>query len=203
VSARYGRGRTDGERPGELLKRIARGVDTGTEMQSRAESAQVPLGQWIAALGAVGLLATLFRPWYELNLPEQLLSEADALAPRMGELGPLLTEGLAELERAGPLTVTAWQVFESADLVLAGLAVAVLAVVALGTAGGRASGLGVWIARLGTAAAGLVLFKLLSPPGASPQLTEQLLDPQPAVYLALVCAMAITAGGAISTRAGA
>jgi hypothetical protein len=152
-----------------LLKRIARGVDTGTEMQSRAESAQVPLGQWIAALGAVGLLATLFRPWYELNLPEQLLSEADALAPRMGELGPLLTEGLAELERAGPLTVTAWQVFESADVVLAGL----------------------------------VLFKLLSPPGASPQLTEQLLDPQPAVYLALVCAMAMTAGGAISTRAGA
>ena len=159
-----------------------------------SEKAPLPLGHWIAAVGAVGLLFTLFRPWYSLNLPDGLLSEANALAPEFGEFGALLTQGLAELERAAPLTVTGWEVFESADLVLAGLAVVVLTAVVLSAIGPE------WIARAGAAAAVLVAYKLAAPPGASPHLSEQLLKPEPAAYLALACAVAMATGGAMAMR---
>jgi hypothetical protein len=159
--------------------------------------APVPLGHWIAGLGAVGLVITLFQPWYGLNLPEEFLAEAGALAPRMGDFGPLVSQGLAELQRAAPLTVTAWQVFESADIVLAGLAAAVLGAVALGAAGAATSA---WIGWLGAAAAALVLFKLASPPFAEPLVKEQLIKPEPALYAALACALAMAAGGKLAAR---
>jgi hypothetical protein len=160
-------------------------------------NAPVPRGHWIAGLGAVGLVITLFQPWYALNLSDQFISDARALAPQMGDFAPLLTQGLAELERAGPLTVTAWQIFESADVVLAALAAAVLGAVAL-----CAAGLPIerWVGWLGGAAAALVLFKLGSPPGATPDLDEQLLKPEPALYLALVCSLAMAGGGVMATR---
>jgi hypothetical protein len=159
------------------------------------EKAPLPLGNWIAGVGAVGLLFTLFRPWYSVNLPDEFLSEANALAPELGDFGTFLAQGLAELERAAPLTVTGWEIFESADLVLAGLAVVVLAAVALSAIGPE------WIARAGVVAAVLVGYKLAAPPGASAQLSEQLLQPEPAAYLALVCALAMAGGGAMAMRA--
>jgi hypothetical protein len=160
------------------------------------QRAPVPLGTWIAVLGAVGLFSALFMPWYELALPEEVLSEATRVAPELGEFAPLLTQGLAELD---PLRATAWQAFGSADIVLAGLAFAVLGAAAVRLAGGAS---GVWIARFGAAAAGLVVFKLASPPGASPELSEQLLQPEPGLYLALVSALAIAGGGALAARSG-
>jgi hypothetical protein len=156
----------------------------------------VPLGTWVAALGAVGLFAALFMPWYELALPAELLSETNAVASELGEFGPLLMQGLAGLD---PLRATAWQAFGSADIVLAGLALAVVGAAAVRLAGAPS---GVWIARLCGAAAGLVVFKLVSPPGASPELSEQLLQPEPGLYLALVCAFAIAGGGALAARSG-
>jgi hypothetical protein len=157
------------------------------------ERSPLPLGHWIAGAGAVGLLITLFRPWYELNLPDELFSEANALAPQLGDFGAFFTQGLAELERTS-LTVTGWEVFESADIVLAGLALVVLAAVALSAIGPE------WIAWPGGAAAVLVAYKLAVPPGASPELAEQLLKPEPAAFFALVCAAAMAAGGAMSMR---
>jgi hypothetical protein len=160
------------------------------------QRAPVPVGTWIAVLGAVGLFMALFMPWYELSLPDEFLSEVNAAAPELGEFGPLLSQGLAELD---PLRATAWQAFGSADIVLAGVALAVLGAAAVRLSGGSS---GVWIARLGGFAAGLVLFKLVSPPGASPELSEQLLQPEPGLYLALVCALAIAGGGALTARTG-
>jgi hypothetical protein len=147
-------------------------------------------------LGAAGLLAALFMPWYRLAIPDELLSEVNAAAQELGEFGPLLSQGLAGLD---PIRATAWQAFGYADVVLAGLAVAVLGAAAVRLAGGPS---GVWIARLGAVAAGLVLFKLASPPGASPELSEQLLEPEPGLFLALASALAIAAGGALAARSG-
>jgi hypothetical protein len=158
------------------------------------EKAPLPLGNWIAAAGAVGLLFTLFRPWYKLNFPDDLLSEANSLAPELGDFAPLLTQALAELERSSAFTATGWQVFESADIVLAALAAVVLAAAALSAIGPE------WIARGGAAAAVLVAYKLAVPPGASPQLEEQLLQPVSAAYVALACAVAMAAGGAMAMR---
>ena len=160
------------------------------------ESAPVPLGTWIAGLGAVGLLIALFQPWYEVNLPAEVFSEASAAAAELGEFQPLLEQTLAGLDS---LQVTAWQAFGSADVVLAGLALAVLVAAVLGASG---TPTGAWIARLGAAAAGLVVFKLVSPPFASPYLSEQILAPQPGLYLALVCAIGMAAGGALAARTG-
>jgi hypothetical protein len=139
-------------------------------------------------------LFTLFRPWYKLNLPDEFLSEANALAPELGDFAPLLTQGLAELERSAAFTATGWEVFEWADIVLAGLAVVVLAAIVLSAIGP------VWIARAGVAAAALVAYTLAVPPGASPQLAEQLLQPVSAAYVALACAVAMAAGGALAMR---
>jgi hypothetical protein len=46
----------------------------------------------------------------------------------------------------------------------------------------------------------LVAYKLAVPPGASPQLEEQLLQPVSAAYVALACAVAMAAGGAMAMR---
>jgi len=172
-------------------------------MQAQSRNAPVPIGEWIAALGAVCLLATLFRPWYELNIPEEFLSQARGMAPQMGEFGSFFTQGLEELQRQGPIALTAWQVFDSADVVLAALAAAVLAAVALNATGALRRRLDGYIALLGGAAAALVAFKLLSPPGATPGLlSEQLLQAQPVVYAALLAAVAMVGGGLLALSSG-
>jgi len=173
------------------------------EMSGQRGKAPIPIGEWIAGLGGVCLLVTLFRPWYELNVPEEFLSQARGMAPQMGEFGSLFTQGLEQLERQGPITVTAWQVFESADVVLAALAAAVLAAVALNAAGALRRRLDGYIALLGSAAAALVAFKLLSPPGATPGLlSEQLLQAQPVAYGALIAALAMVGGGMLALNSG-
>jgi len=172
-------------------------------MQARSNNAPVPIGEWLAAVGAVCLLGALFRPWYELNLPDEFLSQARGLAPQMGEFGSFVTEGLEELQRQGPITVTAWQVFDSADVALAALAAAVLALVALNAAGALTRRLDGYIVLLGSAAAAVVAFKLLSPPGATPGLlSEQLVQARPAMYFGLLSAAAMAGGGLLALTAG-
>ena len=59
-----------------------------------------------------------------------------------------------------------------------------------------------FIALLGGAAGMVVLAKLVSPPGASPLLSEQLLSPQPAMWFALLAAVTMVAGGLMALGAG-
>jgi hypothetical protein len=167
----------------------------------KRSSAPLPVGGWIAALGACVLLVSMSRPWYELSLPDEILAGVRGLVPRIGDLGPLLTRGIDELQRAGGYPVSPWDAFESADFVLAGAAVAVLAIVVLDVTGALNARLEGLITLVGLLAAGLIAYRLVSPPLSSPLLDEPLLRPQPAMYAALVGAVAMAGGGLLALTA--
>ena len=88
-------------------------------MSPRTGQGGLSLGDVLSGLGAVLLLASLWRPWYELRIPEELITQARAFTSRMGELGPFAQQGLDELQSQGAVPLTAWQVFEQADTALA------------------------------------------------------------------------------------
>ncbi len=77
------------------------------------------MGDVLSGLGAVLLLVSLWRPWYELRIPDEVIAQARAFSSRIGELGPFAQQGLDQLQEQGAVPVTAWQVFEQADAMLA------------------------------------------------------------------------------------
>jgi hypothetical protein len=155
----------------------------------------VARGHYVAAVGAIGLIVSLFLPWYSLNLPPGAREALDAETRR-------LPEGIRELGRSfveevlGGVGGTAWEVFSSVDIVLLACAVLVLVmtlfVVITGggstvlrpTSAGRAIGL------LGTGAAGLIVVKMLDQPGPN-----VLLEVDYGAYVALGAAAVIAFGG--------
>ena len=85
-------GTSCGARPLEWSRTCWHGWSRSCDLPIRAHMGQrqapVPVGEWIAAFGAICLLAALFRPWYELNLPDELLSpRLAAWRRRLGEFG--------------------------------------------------------------------------------------------------------------------
>lgn len=171
-------------------------------MGTTRPSVRVGLGDLIAALGAVLLVGSMFRPWYELNFPESLLSQARAYSGQLGELGPFLNQSIDELQRRGGIPVTAWQVLDKADIVLAVAAGVVIAAVALNAAGALTRRLDAAIVLAGLVAAGVVTFRLISPPGTTPLLEEQLLSAQPGIYAALVGSLLMVFGGVQASLSG-
>ena len=59
------------------------------------------LGDVVAGLGALVLLISLWRPWYELRIPDELITQARAFSSRMGEFGAFAQQGLDELQSQG------------------------------------------------------------------------------------------------------
>ena len=130
--------------------------------------ARLTLGELLAAAGALLLVGSMFRPWYELNLPESLVTRARSATGQFGEFGAFLQQGLDELQRQGGIPVKAWEIFEGADIVLAVAAAAVVGAVALNAAGALTRGLGGAIALAGLVATGIVAFKLSRHPAPRP-----------------------------------
>jgi hypothetical protein len=155
----------------------------------------VARGHYVAAVGAIGLIVSLFLPWYSLNLPpgaqEAIDAETERLPEGIRELGRSFVEEI--LEGVGG---TAWEVFSSVDIVLlvCAVLVLVLSLSAIITRGAstmlgpattaRAIGL------LGTGAAGLIVVKMLDQPGPN-----VLLEVDYGPYVALGAAAAIAFGG--------
>jgi hypothetical protein len=161
----------------------------------------VSLGEIAASLGALLLLGSLWRPWYELRFPASVLSRAKAIAPHMGEMGPVISQGVDQLASVGAIPVTAWQAFEQADLVLAGVAAVTLGLVALDAVGALAARMDGVIVLAGLVGAVTVVSRLVSPPGSGNPLDEQLLHPATALYLGLLGAVMIAAGGLLALAA--
>lgn len=90
---------------------------------SRRRSAAATVGDWLTALGAVGLFVSLFLTWSH-QLPPQALSSAG---------GSPALQGV-------PRNPTAWQVYSIADVLLVSLAAALLAIALRG----RSRRLGAW-----------------------------------------------------------
>jgi hypothetical protein len=152
-------------------------------------------GHYVAALGAIALIVSLFLPWYSLNLPpgaqQALDAETEGLPESLRELGRSLVQEV--LDSVGG---TAWEVFSSTDIVLfvCAILVLVLALFSIATRGASNALSPATTARLiglvGTGAAALVVVKMLDQPGPN-----MLLDLDYGPFVALGGAAAIAFGG--------
>jgi len=167
-------------------------------MSARNGRPGLSLGDLVAGAGAVALLISLWRPWYELRIPDELVSQARAFTSRMGELGPFAQQGLDQLQSQGAVPLTAWQVFEQADTVLAVAAALVLGLVGLNAVGALSVRLDGVIVLAGLVAAALVGLRLASPPGPDMPFGPDLLHATTGAYVALVGALAMAAGGVMA-----
>jgi hypothetical protein len=156
-------------------------------------------GQYLGALGALVLIASLFMPWFQADLsavPTDDLERALDDLGLLGELGRAILQGVADLERSleDRIGGNAWELFSTVDIVLLVCAVAVLALTLASTGALRPLALHPVTAALlatiaGAVATGLVIVKLVDQP--DPAL---LLEPDYGIYVALGAAVAITVG---------
>jgi hypothetical protein len=128
------------------------------------------VGHYVAALGAIALIGSLWLDWYGLDLP------------------PLIRDLFAG-------TSTGWEAFSSADVVLLSCGLAVLALTALALATNAAARVGLVTALIGSVATGLVIVKIFDQPGP-----DQLIGVQEGAYVALVGSIAIVLGGLAANR---
>jgi hypothetical protein len=143
----------------------------------------------LAVLGAGGLLGSLWLPWYSLQIPAAAINQAEQIAQQYGALGPLIRQG-AELARSlGPVHVTAWQVLQQADILIA-IAAAVAGCLALLVISGRAIGDGRLIATAGAVGLVIALYRTLIPPGSNSSL-----HPVWGAWLAVVSGVVVVLAG--------
>lgn len=147
----------------------------------------------IAALGAAGLLVSLWLPWYSFTIPGSYIDQAESVAGQFGALAPLITQGAELARHLGELHVSGWRVLNQIDIVLALLA---------GIAGGisllsitdRASGASRLVTGAGAAALMLCAYRTIVPPGPA-----SLLHPAAGAYVALACSVAVVTGGLLAS----
>ena len=148
-------------------------------------------GYWLALIGAVGLIVTLWQPWYSFQIPQSLLDQATQNAQQFGVLGPLIQRGAALISSLGPLHVTAWQVYTFTPSVL--LCVGVIGGgLSLLTVTGRAAGGSRFVAGAGLIGIAFILYRFFVR-------QTDLLHPAWGMYVGLLAAACIMAGGMIAT----
>jgi hypothetical protein len=153
----------------------------------------------LAFLGAGTLIASLFAPWYSLQFPAGLIDGiTNQVAPQLGAFGGLLREGAQALNNAGPINLTAFDIFKQLDIVLVVLGVVALLLTILAYTG-RAGYVGHMIALAGAVAAGLIVYRIFRPPGPG-VLGANLLQVQWGAYVGLGGALLTAAGGQMVSR---
>jgi hypothetical protein len=155
-------------------------------------------GHFLALVGALVAFASLWRPWYEVQIPQQL---RDALSGQLGQDPGLLGQMARGIATALPRTISAsgWKELEGAD---AAVAVGALAVVALVLGAGGTFGSAVridpaaaarGIAAAGTAGIVLALVHVAHRPGGSA--AGDYVHVAQGLWIALAGCVAIVAGG--------
>jgi hypothetical protein len=149
-------------------------------------------GQALAALGGLGLVASLWTPWYSIEIPQAAINSVTQMAKQLGALGPLITQGAQLINQLGPFHVTAWQAFNTtpAVLLVTGVIAGGLAFLALTDRAGNTSQLTMLA---GVVAAMLVGYRLAVPPGQG-----GFVHPAWGIYLALVSALLMLVGGGLA-----
>jgi hypothetical protein len=148
-------------------------------------------GAVLSGLGALLLGGALWLPWYAVHVPETLGRQLGG----SGEVPPLLGQLVREIAAAIPadLTVTAWQAFDVADVLLAVGCAHVLFAAVFGAASPDAARK--LTLAVGVAAAALVVLKLASPPGP-----DGLLEVRYGAWVALGGALLVALGGVLDAR---
>jgi hypothetical protein len=170
------------------LKQPCDATDERPEMATGRRTWAYPL----AALGSGGLIASLWLPWYSFRIPGAILDQAERIGQQFGILAPLIRQGADAVRNLGAIHLTAWQVFQQVDIVLA-LAGAAAGAMALLAYTERASGVARLIAASGAIALGLAAYRIASPPGAL-----DLLHPAWGAYVALAGAATMLVGGLLA-----
>jgi hypothetical protein len=160
-------------------------------------------GHLVALAGAIAALASLWRPWYRIELPQSFRDMLSGQAARTpGVLGDL-ARGLAGM-LPSRLEASGWQELQGADVVLCVGAVAVAALVVAaagafgpavrvdGVAAGRA------IAVLGAVGVAITAEHAIAPPGGSA--AADMVKLASGLWLALGGCAATLVGGLLATR---
>jgi hypothetical protein len=156
-------------------------------------SSRAPWGALLAGLAAVVLAVDTWQPWYALRVPATLLDQLDALSKGFGSFGGYLRAGVDYARSTGPIPLTAHDVFHAIDVELVVIAVAVIGIIVTGLLRERsvfADGDGGPLAGLGAAAFCLVGYRIVFPPAPS-----SVLELRPGIWIGLVAAASICAGG--------
>jgi hypothetical protein len=152
-------------------------------------------GHFVALVGALAAFASLWRPWYEITIPQHL---RDAFSGQLGQDPGLLGQMARGLATALPSSISAsgWKELQGAD---AAVAVGALAVVALVLGAGGAFGSAVridpaaaarGIAAVGAAGVVLALVHVVHRP-----IDSQYLHVAQGLWIVLGGCVAIVAGG--------
>jgi hypothetical protein len=160
-------------------------------------------GHLVALAGAIAALASLWRPWYRIELPQSFRDMLNGQAARTpGAFGDL-ARGLAGM-LPSRLEASGWQELQGADVVLCvgAVAVAALVVAAAGgfgpavrvdsTAAGRA------IAALGAVGVAITAQHAIAPPGGSA--AADMVKLAGGLWLAFGGCAATLAGGLLAAR---
>lgn len=156
-------------------------------------SSRASIGALLSGLAAIGLAIDTWQPWYALRLPVGLLNQVDALSGQFGAFGSYVHAGVAYARSAGPIPLSAHDVFHAIDVELVLIAVVVVGLLVAGLGRGQSvftRGDGGVVAGLGAMAFCLVGYRLISPPGPSGRL-----ETRPGIWVGLVCAGLIGVGG--------
>ena len=172
---------------------------------------RAPLGLLISALGAAVLAVSVFLPWYGVSITasgaasaqQELTTAAQQYGNASLQSGAsAIGAQFSSLAGRQLATVSAHDVSKDISRILLVLAAAALLVSLLRLAGvgGVLEGGGGQIALAGGTAALLVLYRMVSPPGAQIDLVS--LSLSWGIWVALLGAAAIVAGGIVSSSAG-
>jgi hypothetical protein len=173
-------------------------------------SDRAPLGLLIAVLGAAVLAISVFQPWYGVSIVASGGATArQELAVVAHDYGNPAIETRPNGARVGSLagrqlaTVSAHQTMKHVSLILLGLAgIALLAsVLRLADMRGALRASGSQVALLGGLAAGVVVFRMVRPPDPAVNLVSLSLSLTWGIWLALLSAALVVAGGLIAGSA--
>jgi hypothetical protein len=159
-------------------------------------------GHFLALAGALAAFASLWRPWYEVAIPQQL---RDATSGQMSQDPGLLGQMARGIATALPSTIAAsgWKELQGADAAVAVGALAVVALV-LGAAGAFGSAIRIdpaaaarGIAAAGAAGVVLALVHVVHRPGSG-----NYVHVAQGLWIALGGCVAVVAGGLWATAGG-
>jgi hypothetical protein len=152
-------------------------------------------GHFLALAGALAAFASLWRPWYEITIPQQL---RDAFSGQIGQDPGLLGQMARGLATALPRSISAsgWKELQGADAALAvGAVVVVALVVGAGGAFGSAVRIDPGAAARGIAAVGAAGIVLALAHVVHRPISSEYLHVAQGLWIALAGCVAIVAGG--------
>ncbi len=171
-----------------------------------------PTGLIVAAFGALGVLASLWLPWYLIRIPQafrDMLSNLGGGAAQPGaapspgtDLSTALGGVMKGLAAAIPneITGTGWQVMHGGDVALAVIAGAALLIV-MAVVGGltgvkiELGAAGRFVAALGAVAVAIAVYHVVSRPGSGTGGFTNMVSVKYGIWVAVAGGVAMVAGG--------